>query len=88
MLVATKGFTWPSFIGVTAFCATSIVFLAAGLTGFMRATLAAWERAACLSGAVLMMAPGWPARLIGMALIVPVLLKQFGPATQRAPAPG
>ena len=77
MLIATKGFTWPAFVQVTAFCAVSIVFLAAGLTGYMRSTMAIWQRALCIAGAVLMMAPGWIARLIGIALVIPVLLVQL-----------
>jgi TRAP-type uncharacterized transport system fused permease subunit len=88
MLIATKGFTLPSFLLVTGFCIVSITFLAAGLTGFMRASMAVWERAACIGGAVFMMAPGWLARLIGLALIIPVFLKQFGWASRRAAMPG
>jgi TRAP-type uncharacterized transport system fused permease subunit len=77
MLIVTKGFTWPAFIQVIAFCVAAIVFLAAGLTGYMRSNMPPWQRALSISGAILMMAPGWVPRLLGIACVVPVLLFQL-----------
>jgi hypothetical protein len=50
----------------------------------MRSTMPPWQRALSIGGAVLMMAPGWPPRLLGVACVAPVLLLQLTPWGRRS----
>jgi TRAP transporter 4TM/12TM fusion protein len=76
MLLVTKGFTWAAFLETTLGCLVGIVMLGAALTGWGLARIPNWER--CLLGAasILVISPNRAATLIGLALAVPVLLRQ------------
>lgn len=77
MLLVTKGFTWADFAMTTGGCLVGIVLLAGGLTGYMRSKIEGWERMALVIGSILVIAPNWTLKLVGLALTVPVLLRQF-----------
>jgi TRAP-type uncharacterized transport system fused permease subunit len=77
MLIVTKGFTWPAFFETTIGCIVGIVMLAVALTGFGLARLPPWERLLLGAASVMVISPNRTATLIGLALAVPVLLRQF-----------
>jgi TRAP transporter 4TM/12TM fusion protein len=77
MLLVTKGFTWPAFFETTAGCVVGIVMLAAALTGFGLARMPGWERLLLGAASVMVISPSRTATLIGLALSVPVLLRQL-----------
>jgi TRAP transporter 4TM/12TM fusion protein len=77
MLLVTGGFTWPAFFETTAGCIVGIVMLAVALTGFGLARLPGWERLLLGAASVMVISPNRAATLIGLALAVPVLLRQL-----------
>ena len=77
MLLVTKGFTWPEFFETTIGCLVGIVMLAAALTGFGLALMKTWERLLLFVASVLVITPSRTMTLIGLALSVPVLLRQY-----------
>lgn len=77
MLIVTKEFTWPVFIETVAGCLVGIVMLAVALTGYGLARLPNWERLWLGAASILVIAPNRTATLIGLAMSVPVLLRQF-----------
>ena len=85
LLLVAKGFNWPDFIVAFAGCVIGITCLGAALSGWMLARTVAWERALLLIAAVLLVAPEIYSSLIGLALIVPVLMRQWS-AYRAAPA--
>jgi TRAP transporter 4TM/12TM fusion protein len=85
LLLVAKGFSWSEF-AVTFFgCVVGIVFLAAALSRFMLVEMKRWEQAVCGAAALLMVAPGLVSTLLGIAVAVPVVLRQL--AARRAPLP-
>jgi TRAP-type uncharacterized transport system fused permease subunit len=84
LLIVTKGFTLYDFAVTFIGCVLGITLLAAALSKFMRVEMQRWEQLLCTAAALLMIAPGlWPT-LIGAALAIPVLVRQFA----AAPRPG
>ncbi len=77
MLIVTKGFTWGAFVETTAGCLVGIVMLAAALTGYGVATMRMWERLLLGFGSVLVISPSRTATLVGLALGVPIVLRQI-----------
>jgi TRAP transporter 4TM/12TM fusion protein len=77
MLLVTKGFTWGAFFETTAGCIVGIVMLAIALTGYGLARLAQWERLLLGIASVMVISPSRTATLLGLALSIPVLLRQF-----------
>jgi len=76
LLLVAKGFTWYDFVVTFFGCVAGITVLAAALSGFMLTTMRAWERWLCAAAAILMIAPGLVPTLIGLAMVLPVLLRQ------------
>jgi TRAP transporter 4TM/12TM fusion protein len=76
MLIMTKEFAWPVFIEVTAGCIVGIVMLAIALTGYGLARLQHWERLLLGIASVMVISPNRTATLLGLALSIPVLLRQ------------
>ena len=76
ILLVTKGFTWPDFFMTTGGCLVGIVLLAAGLTGYMRSKIEGWERVLLVVGSVLVIAPSWTIKAIGLVIAAPTLLRQ------------
>jgi TRAP-type uncharacterized transport system fused permease subunit len=77
MLLVTKDFTWAAFFETTAGCIVGIVMLAVALTGYGLARLPNFERLWLGFASVLVISPSRTATLIGLAMGVPVLLRQL-----------
>lgn len=77
MLLVTKGFNWPEFFETTGGCVVGVVMLAAALTGYGLARMPNWERLWLGFASVLVISPSRTATLIGLAMGVPVLLRQL-----------
>jgi TRAP transporter 4TM/12TM fusion protein len=77
MLLVTKGFNWPEFFETTGGCVIGVVMLAASLTGYGLARMPNWERLWLGFASVLVISPSRTATLIGLAMGVPVLLRQL-----------
>jgi len=77
MLLVTKGFTWSEFIETTAGCAVGVVMLAIALTGYGLARLPNFERLWLGAASILVISPSRSATLIGLAMAVPVLVRQI-----------
>jgi TRAP transporter 4TM/12TM fusion protein len=77
MLLVTKGFNWPEFCETTGGCVIGVVMLAAALTGYGLARMPNWERLWLGSASVLVISPSRIATLTGLAMGLPVLLRQL-----------
>ena len=77
LLLVTKGFTWGQFLETASGCVVGIIMLAAALTGYGLAAMRAWERLLLGLASVLVIAPSRTATLIGLALGLPILLRQI-----------
>jgi TRAP transporter 4TM/12TM fusion protein len=77
MLLVTKEFTWTAFIETTAGCIVGIVMLAMALTGYGLARMPNFERLWLGTASVLVISPGRGATLVGLAMSVPILLRQL-----------
>jgi TRAP-type uncharacterized transport system fused permease subunit len=76
MLLVTKDFTWSEFVETTAGCAVGVAMLAVALTGYGLARMANFERLWLGAASVLVISPSRSATLIGLAMAVPVLVRQ------------
>lgn len=54
-----------------------ITMLATAFFKYFLVKMNRWEQALCIAAALLMVAPSLTATLIGVAMVVPVLLRQF-----------
>jgi TRAP transporter 4TM/12TM fusion protein len=77
MLLVTKGFTWAAFVETTAGCIVGILMLAIALTGYGLARMPNFERLWLGAASILVISPSRAATLVGLALSVPVLLRQL-----------
>jgi TRAP transporter 4TM/12TM fusion protein len=77
LLLVTQGFNWYDFAVTFIGCLLGIAVLAAALSRFMLVELKSWERAVCFAAAVLLIAPGLVVTLIGLAIVVPVVVRQL-----------
>ncbi len=77
MLLVTKEFTWPDFIETTGGCVIGVAMLAIALTGYGLARLPNFERLWLGAASVLVISPSRTATLVGLAMGVPVLLRQL-----------
>ncbi len=77
LLLVTKDFTWGSFTLAFVGCALGIVCLGAALSRFMLVRTRAWENVLLVVAAFLLIAPELYSTLTGLALIMPVLLRQL-----------
>jgi TRAP transporter 4TM/12TM fusion protein len=77
LLLVTKGFTWSAFAVVFVACLCSIMLLAAALSRYLLVEMKAWERAAAITAALVMIAPGINMLLLGLAVAAPMLISQF-----------
>ncbi|MBP2312794.1 TRAP transporter permease [Azospirillum soli] len=83
LLLVVPGFTWTDFIIAFVGCIIGITCLGAALTGWLLTRTQGWERLLLGLAAVLLVAPELYSSLIGLALIVPVLVRQVA-ATRAA----
>ncbi|WP_440409932.1 TRAP transporter permease [Neorhizobium petrolearium] len=77
LLLVTANFTWSNFLIAFIGCVLGITCLGSALSGWLLVRTAAWERLLLVVAAVLLVVPELMSSLIGVALIVPVLLRQF-----------
>ena len=77
LLLVTQGFTWSEFIVAFVGCILGITFLSAALSKYFLRRMRVWERWVCGVAAMLMVAPGMISTLIGVAMVVPVLLRHL-----------
>jgi TRAP-type uncharacterized transport system fused permease subunit len=85
LLLVAPGFSWQEFATAFTGCVLGITFLSAALSNYLLVRMRMWERWVCAAAAVGMVAPSMTGTLIGLAMVVPVLLRQF--ATMRAARP-
>jgi TRAP-type uncharacterized transport system fused permease subunit len=83
MLLVVPGFTWEEFAIAFTGCILGITFLSAALSKYLLVQMRMWERVVCAVAAILMVAPGLTSTLIGLAMVVPVLLRQVGALKRR-----
>ncbi len=86
LLLVAQGFTWYEFIVAFAGCVLGITFLSAALSNYFLVRMQLWERWLCGAAAFLMVAPGLVSTLIGVALVVPVLLRHAAGLKHARPA--
>jgi TRAP transporter 4TM/12TM fusion protein len=77
MLIVTRAFTWAEFAETVGGCIVGIVMLAVALTGYGLARMATWERWVLGLASLLVIVPSRVATLIGLALAVPIGLRQL-----------
>jgi len=77
LLLVAKGFTWYDFAVTFTGCIMGITILAAGLSKFFLVEMRRWEQVVCVAAAILMVAPSLTATLIGVAMIIPMLLRHL-----------
>ncbi|WP_395516819.1 TRAP transporter permease [Pseudorhizobium flavum] len=77
LLLVTADFTWGNFLVAFIGCTLGITCLGAALSGFMLVRTKAWENVLLIVAAILLVAPELTSSLIGVALILPVLLRQI-----------
>ena len=85
LLLVAKGFTWYDFSVTFVGCILGITFLAAALSKYLLVEMKAWEQYVCTLAAILMIAPGLAPTLAGIAMVIPVLLRQLA-AHRNAPS--
>ncbi len=77
LLLVTADFTWSNFLVAFIGCTLGITILGAALSGFMLVRTVYWERPLLVLAAILLVVPELTSSLIGIALAVPVLVRQF-----------
>jgi len=77
LLLVVPGFTWPDFIIAFGGCIIGITCLSAALSGYMLAVAKKWERLVLGFAAILLVATEIYSSLLGLALIVPVVIRQL-----------
>jgi len=77
LLLVVPGFTWQEFAIAFTGCVLGITFLSAALSKYLLVQMRMWERLVCGAAAILMVAPGIASTLVGLAMVVPVLVRQI-----------
>ena len=86
LLLVTAGFTWQEFVLAFGGCVLGITFLSAALSDYFLVPMRRWERVVCAAAAFLMVAPELISTLIGIAMVVPVLLRHLAAMRRGATA--
>jgi len=81
-----NGFTFTGFLVTFVGCVLGILMLAAALSKYLWTELQRWEQALLGAAALLLVAPGVPSGLVGLAVASPVLARQW--ARRAQPSPG
>jgi len=77
LLLVASGFSWTEFFVAFFGCAVGIACLGAALSGYMLVRIRRWERPLLAVASILLVAPEIYSSLLGAALILPVLARQF-----------
>lgn len=77
LLLVTADFTWSNFLIAFFGCVLGIACLGAALSGFLLVRTAAWERTLLILAAILLVVPELISSLVGVALMLPVIGRQF-----------
>jgi TRAP transporter 4TM/12TM fusion protein len=77
LLLVAKGFNWTDFWIAFLGCIIGITCLSAALSGWMLTRTHLWERVVLGIAAILLVAPELYSSLLGLALIVPVLIRHL-----------
>jgi TRAP-type uncharacterized transport system fused permease subunit len=77
LLLVAKGFTMYDFIVTFVGCILGITVMAAALSKFFLVEMKRWEQIVCFGAALLLIAPGLTVTLIGVAITIPMLLRQI-----------
>jgi len=77
LLLVAKGFTFTDFVITFVGCVIGIVMLAAALSKYLLSELQRWEQALLGIAALLLVAPGIPSGLAGLAIASPVFVRQW-----------
>jgi TRAP transporter 4TM/12TM fusion protein len=77
LLLVAKGFTFTDFVITFVGCVIGIALLAAALSKFMWTELQRWEQGLLAIAALLLVAPGIPSGLVGLAVASPALVRQW-----------
>ena len=86
LLIMVNGFTWTEFFTAFIGCVLGITVLAAALSNYMFTKMKMWERLVCVFAAVLMIAPGIVSTSIGIAIVMPIVLRHFAASRRKAAA--
>ena len=77
LLLVAKGFTWYDFCVTFIGCILGITVLAAALSKYFLVEMKRWEQYLCYCAAILLIAPGLTVTLMGVALTVPMVIRQL-----------
>ena len=83
MLIMVTGFSWYEFVVAFAGCVLGITFLSAALSNYFLTRMRMWERLVCAAAAILMIVPGLLSTAVGIAIVVPVVLRQVSAMRRR-----
>ena len=86
LLIMVDGFTWTEFATAFVGCVLGITVLAAALSNYMFTKMRMWERLVCVFAALLMIAPGIVSTSIGIAIVIPIVLRHFSASRRKAAA--
>jgi TRAP-type uncharacterized transport system fused permease subunit len=75
LLIVAKGFSLGEFVVTFAGCVLGITALAAALSDFFLVKMRPWERVVAILAAVGLIAPGLTPTLIGLAMVVPIVIR-------------
>jgi TRAP transporter 4TM/12TM fusion protein len=77
LLLVTKDFNWPDFFLAFLGCVLGITCLGAALSRYLLVRTRAWENALLVLAALLLVAPELYSSLLGVALVIPVLIRHL-----------
>jgi len=77
LLISVQGFTWYDFFTTLVGCMVGLVLLSAAFSRYMLVEMKSWERWVCTLGALLTILPGLTSGLVGLAICIPVFLRQL-----------
>ena len=72
--------TWPEIVMALLTGTVGVMALGALVAGHIRMPLRAWERVALLASAIVSIYPVWFTIVLELAVLTPVLVRQYGPA--------
>ena len=86
LLIMVDGFTWTEFATAFVGCVLGITVLSAALSNYMFTKMRMWERLVCVFAALLMIAPGLVSTSIGIAIVIPIVLRHYAASRRKAAA--